>query len=375
MDFNKIRQSTDAKLAGRVDALRAGEDVAALESFAKAYLGMFLEIDDDVAPPARVALLASEPYASAVLDGFVAVLDRTDIPTPADIGRALAADRLLAIGYVVLAGVERRASEEPERVLELPDGVLGAALCFHFANAPTQPHPWVNTLIGRRPDLAAPALHAFWAEQLSTTVEHLPGLSRVLRDDGARAVLQANLLPLLRTWRGCRHHVLRSLLTAAMRHGDHEELLEAARSALDESDLELRKRADWMATAFLLAPEEFGPVLADYAGRSREKILRLLDFIVPALRAGEADLPAAWLAQLLRLAAPIFRRNEPSTGGLDAVSTQVLWLFERLGDDPSDAAVQAVAELRKVRVMRIYRDVLEQVAARQTAARGEAPSA
>ncbi len=370
MDFDKIRHSTDARLAGREEALRAGDDVAALESFAKAYLGMFLEIDDDVPPPARIALLASEPYASAVVEGFEAALDRPDLPSPAEIGRSLAQERRFALGYVVLAGVERKAAQDPERVLELADGVLGTALCFHFANAATHEHPWVDVVIHRRPDLAAPALHAFWSELVPATVEHLPGLNRVLRDPDARQVLRANLMPLLRAWQGCRHHVLRSLLVAALHHADHAELLQAAEAALGDSELELRKRADWMALAFVLDPERYGPALEDYAGRSREKILRLLDFIVPALREGSADLPAAWLARLLRIAAPIFRRNEPSTGGLDAVSTQVLWLFDRLGDDASDEAVQAVAQLRKVRVMRIYRDVLDKVAARQDEARG-----
>lgn len=372
MDFDEARARADDKLGGRIAAIAAGRAPEVLDPFAKAYLGLFLEIDDALPRDDRVRLLASEPLAEALLSGFEALLQRDDLPDPARIGQRLARGERYPLGYPVLAGVERRLARDPGSLLDLPPATLASALCFHFANTASHRHPWVATLLTERPDLCADALTRFWDPLREHTKEFLPGLRDVLRTEGADA-LRGQLVPtLLEHWPASGHGVQRELLLTALRTLDHDLLLALARRRLAQGDADVKRRVYWLATAYLLAPREFAQPLLEYASRWREKTLPLLDFTCAVLgqerESGMAVAPAT-LAHLLRIIAPTFRRNAPATGGLDAVAGQVLSLFERLAADASDEAAAAVAGLRRVRVMGMYADVLADVQRRQSAAR------
>jgi hypothetical protein len=102
--FTQARKDNDERLLGRLDDLRRGEDMQVLEPFARAYLGMFYEIDDRIDPQKKVAMLANSEVASAVMEGFISSLHRNDIPPPYEIGECLSQDESIPVGYVVLAG-------------------------------------------------------------------------------------------------------------------------------------------------------------------------------------------------------------------------------------------------------------------------------
>jgi hypothetical protein len=372
--FEQARHKAQQNFGGRLQALRAGRLPQALEPFAKAYLGLFLELEEALSPEQRVRQVAGEAVAEAVLEGLVAVAEAGTAPTPEQIGRDLACNALQPYGYVVLAGLARRTQTSGETaLLQLPEAMLRAGLCYHYANTPNQPAGWVPYLVAQRPQLAAETFLAFWRPLLGVTDDNLPGLYHMLHQPEWTPLLQRVLLPLLVAWPRCKAPLLGDLLHAALRHVDSRALLSQARAVIAaDGEPEVKKRIYWLCVAFLLSPAEFAQALADYAGRWREKTLPLLDFMVQALDEGAPGvrLEPRWLAHLLRIIAPTFRRNEPLTGGLDATSSRVLGLFERLGRDASPEAVAAVAELRKVRVMRIYGDVLSQVAEAQRRAAG-----
>ena len=369
MDFDQARLRADERLAERIDELRNGRLPQALEPFAKAYLGLFLDIDEHLEPAQRVNLLADEPLATAIREGFVAVLERADLPTPQEIGAQFARGERLSLGYVVLAGVDIVAHARPQALPRLPAPTLAAALCFSHINTPSHQLAWAARLLAERADVCVDALYSLWRELLPFLSDHLPGLRPVLRNEDAEAVRCALTLPLLEQWTHCKENVLRELLLAALRCADHQALLDLARSrlsGLDEKDV--KKSIYWLTCAYLLSPTEFAQTLADYAGRWREKTLPLLDFSAAVL-AQEKDcrlqVGPQQVALLLRIIAPTFRRNAPLTGGLDAASSKVMALFERLARDRSPGALAAVHDLQALRVMRVYSDVLDDVAARQ----------
>ena len=367
IDFAATRRATDEQLAARIAAIRQGQDIDALVPFAKAYLGLFREIDPALAPATRLLMVASPEVADAVLTGFDRVLRRSDIAPPCDI--VAAGDRAYceAFGYVMLAGMHRRAARSLDQAIDLPDATLCAALAYYYLQPLGAPAPWVNALIRRRPALAASALLGLWQALLPDAL-HLPGLTMLLQDSDSVPVLQRVLLPLLSAWTQCRRADLESLLRAALRYVDASALLQVAQAVLARGeDLDVAKRVYWLATAFVLEPDAHAAALANYAGRSRDKVLPLVDFIGAALDRGVAHaarLPASALGQLLRIIAPQFRRNHHEMGELDAVSQTVLRLFAMLIECGGPEAVQTVQALRKVRVMRCYADVLNAVEAR-----------
>lgn len=369
MDFALARQRAAENLAHQAEPIRAGQAPKALETFAKAYLGLFLEIDEQMEPAERVNMLADEPLASAIREGFVAVVRNLELPGPEEIGARFARGERLVLGYVVLAGVDSVARADQDALRTLPDATLASALCFYHINTPSHRFEWGARLLAERPDICAPALRSLWRELIPTLSDHLPGLRPVLNHPDAEPLRRVLVLPLLEHWQHCKQTVLRELLLQALRCCDHGELLELVRARLQGLDeTEVKKWIYWLTCAYLLAPEEFGGRLADYAGRWREKTLPLLDFTVAVLgqeRESGLQVNARQIAHLLRIIAPTFRRNQPLTGGLDAVSSKIMELFDRLARDDSEEAVEAVEELRSVRVMRIYSDVLADVARRQ----------
>lgn len=369
MDFEQARQRTEEKLADQIEALRRGERPQALEPFAKAYLGLFLEIDDHLAPAERVAMLADEPLASAIRDGFIAVSQRRDLPGADEIGARFARGERLALGYVVLAGIDSLARQDNEAMLALPEDTLASALSFYHINVPSHRLAWGTRLLVERADVCDRAFRQLWHELIPVVSDHLPGLRPVLRTADARPLRQSLVLPLLEQWNHCKPAVLRELLLVALRDTNHRALLELARRRVREADgTDVKKAVYWLTCAYVLAPREFGQQLADYAGRWREKTLPLLDFMVAVLaqeRESGLRIDAEQVAHLLRIIAPTFRRNRPSTGGLDAVSSKVMELFDRLARDSGPEAQAAVARLQQVRVMNIYADVLEDVRTRQ----------
>lgn len=372
MDFEAAKRTATKKLGDRLDQVRAARDPGALEVFAKAYLGLFLDIDEAVAPPQRVAMLAEPDIAEAVLEGFIAILRRDDLPDPATIGTALGEGRRYAKGYVVLAGMDRLAQQGLGRIHALEDTVLASALCFHYANTPSQSNAWEAEVLVHHPDLMASTLRDFWQGQYANASDTLPGLAQVMKHPGARPVLEQVILQLLHEWQNCSTRQLMQLLQLALQCGERQELLELAGERLREHrEGDVKRHIYWLATGYLLAPQQFQDELAGYVGHYREKALPLLDFTVEAMQSDDqmrlrhdADV----IAHLLRLLAPLFRRNQPSTGGLDANAQKVLWLFDQLAADSSESALAAVERLRNVRVMGIYDDVLEDVARRQRGA-------
>ncbi|TDX98143.1 hypothetical protein [Thiohalophilus thiocyanatoxydans] len=364
--FAQARRENDERLLGQLDALRNGEDMQVLEPFARAYLGMFYEIEDELAPAEKVAILANREVSDAVLAGFVAALQRDDIPPPYEIGERLARDESIPGGYVVLAGMDRLMQIDPDQLEQLPDSILQSALCFHFANQTSQHDEWFDKLLA---DIAisAPALNGFWQGLINKNAQMLPGLRKLLDDPGCADLNREVLLPILIRWQSCKMKTFKELIFAVLRYAEHDELLQATRDMVNDPNgiKEENKRLYWLAIAFLLSPEEFAQDLSTYIGREKQKVLPLLDFMMrvsgPDAETG-IELSPMMDAQLLRIIAPIFPPQEHSyghLGGIDVNSRNVMRLFHRLATDTRSEAAEALKWLRKARVMKIYNNVIK----------------
>lgn len=372
MDFEETRAENDELLLGKIERVASGTDIDALEPFARAYLGLFLDIDGNIAPRERIAMLANPKLAAAVIDGFAAALERLELPSAAQIGDALVRGEPFIQGFIVLAGMDIVSQRDERAVLDLNESTLAAALCFHYANSTYHEDPWLETLLRERPQLSADTLLTFWEPQVRAQLDALPGLSELLADDGLSDVLGRVLIPLLKNWQACTWRTQRKLLLAALRYGDHRVLAETASERLEHLPREqVRKYTFWLATAFLLEPKHYAGELQPFCGRSKEKILPLLDFVTAVLtneREFNLHLTPLALAELIHVIAPRFAPQEDRYGQLSENTERVLSLFDRLAADHSDEAIEAVDMLRGVRVMGIYSDKLDDIAARQARA-------
>jgi hypothetical protein len=367
------RAENDARWSGRLDEVRAGELLTALDPFAKAYLGLFLAIDRTLSPERRVQEIAGPELAQAALQGMAATVRRGGLPTPAEIGAARIRREELPESYVVLAGANMIAAASPDELLQLPADTLAAILCLHYANASEHDAPWVSRLVHEHQPVAAPALRDFWLELVRGDQDFLPGFEQVLKEADLNRVLAETVVPLLREWNRCTDAVLKDLLHAAMCCADHYELLEVVEDHLrSEPVTRVRRRVYWLAAAFLMEPQKYGKDLLDIIGRTREKVMRLLDFAYPMLQRGFVRLPPMELAHLIRIIAPVIRPHQDSRDRDDDNMPKVLWLIDTLGHDRNTEAADAIEWLQGVRVMGVYEDALVQAANAQRETSGHA---
>lgn len=370
MDFAQTRQENDASLLSRIDAIRQGEDLAVLEPFAKAYLGLFYDVDNRVPPAERLDLLANPALSDAIKQGLLALLQRTDLPAPEAIARAMLQQEVLPIGYGVLAGVALTQSADPAGVAALPERAIQAAICFHHALQTFHADSWYESLLLQQPDLAANTLLAIWQVLIAEQQHFLPGLQTILKKPDLLPLFRRIVVPLLVMWRQCRQRELYQLLSMALQHVEAPVLLAAAQAVLADSQqqLGLRNQVYWHGTAFLLAPELHGQAMLNYMGQEKIKLLPLLDFIIPLLEgsSGRAfTLSAEGYACLIRCLAQKFTPQIDMYGNLSDVTLKVLWLFYRLACFSTRDGAGALNGLRRVRVLRLYTDIFDAVAAFQ----------
>lgn len=363
-DHEVTRLENDRTLLPKLDAIRRGEDIDALTRFAKAYLGMYLDIDNNIPPQERIAILANAQLADAIRCGFEAVLEHGVFPGEAEIADSMMDEQPSAIGYVLLAALDLFADSPRFAINTLPASTIRSAICLHYTGKTELQDGWFNQILQTRQDELADALSAFWHRLIERDCDHLPGLYRIIHHREFDAVSQRVVLPVLRQLQHCRKAVLRDLLNAALGVCDHAELLQVCEGALSSWN-----RADpsryilWLSSAFLLHPDGYEQTLAEYCSFSKEKILPLLDFSVLVLQGDHAHrltLPASAYATLLRIIAAKFTPQHDRYGNLCDNTQKVMYLFYRLAITPEAGAT--IRQLGQIRVMKLYKEILQRVA-------------
>ena len=357
------RADNDERLAAQHDVIRTAEEIEALEPFAKAYLGLFLEIDSTFEPEQRIRFIASDDLADAVIQGLSGSLQNIKtIPTPFDIGKSMAADDRLEIGYVILVGMDllvKNQTDIKQAFSQLSPELLSAALCFHYANSSEHRDAWLSELIEFDRALVTRTLQQFWLAQMNKGVHYLPGLGEQLKTTQGQKLVGEIILPVLSVWSGYKKKTLNVLLAIALRYSNTEQLLPIIENILKtETTLNPRMRMVWLTSAFILKPDAYWQQMVDYTYRSKEKLLPLLDFSVALL--DEISLDVDVLTKIIRLIAPKFPPHIDDFGQLAANPQKTLRLFYELANR-SESITKEVSWLRTARVMRIVSPIMDEV--------------
>ncbi len=366
------RQENNSRLRPQIEQLRNGQAIAALEPFAKAYLGLYLDIDSSFAPYDRIRFLVDDDIAEAVVQGFVKILYEYPFPRPEEIGEKMARGERDEIGYIVLAGMDhlmrqsQLQSDSQALLYKLPAATIDCAVCFHYANACSFRNEWLEPLLKDKSDALAPVLEAFWLGLIKQGTGYIPGLHDYLDDKQTnQAHISQVLLPILKNWSGYKKKFLNELLQTAIRYTDKQKLAAVTDAILtrDDPGLTPNKRILWLATAFVLQPDNYWQDLLDYTQRSKEKILPLLDFTVELasdIRFDAYVLPHFTLARLLRIIAPRFPPHYDSFDNLTENAKKTLRLFYIYAGSSHDIS-ESLEWLQQVRVMKIVKSLLTEV--------------
>jgi len=362
LDLQQTCVENNQRLAPHLEEISRGEMIDALEPFAKAYLGLYYQLDNSVPPRQRVASLANGELSAAIMQGMQSLLLGASVPSAREIGEAYLLGQGLGVGYVLLAAVEEYCVEDAGAVLQLDARVIAALLCYQFLHTSYQPLPWHERLLQQPPQTVIQVLEQFWAPLQLAGRDFLPGLQTLIRGPRYAQLATSLAIPLLEQWPQGDIYSVRRLMQWGLASEDSEPLLSLAEQRVAELPVaEIRRKVYWLVTAFIIEPRGHTEELSHYIGRTKEKVLPLLDYVVALLRDPgiERRLTAMDLARLLRIIAPVFARNQGRGGLLDDNSTRVLWLFEQLAAYPEGERGLAVKWLSAVRVMRSYADILD----------------
>ena len=368
-DFEQARYATHEKLADRLDELGQGQDIKSLESFAKAYLGMYLDLDKSMEPDERVHLLADDAVIDSIWAGFDSVLQTQSLASPEAIGKHFANDQRMPEGYIALAAMDRRIRLFPGELseMEIDEQILESLICFHYVDRNELQNQWLDYVVQQRAGLFSATMLRFWQSIQGAGVERYPGFRDILYKDEYHQVLQHLVLPTLQTIQRIHKKLLPALLLSAFECVPHAELLSTCEQRLDDvKSMRVAHHVYWLCSAYLLAPEKFEDILHDYVGRTREKAVPMLNYIEHIIRNRQAtglNINADILATLLSMLAPRFRPVRDQFGRLDDNVAKIAWLFDLLARDNSEMARQAVKRLRRIRVMRLHAEFLDQVEA------------
>jgi hypothetical protein len=364
-EFEQARFDTEQKLAGKLDELADGSDIKSLESFAKAYLGMYLDIDKHLPPDERVALLAKEHILGSIWSGFAAVLHNHELLTPEEIGCQYAKDERMAQGYIALAAIDREIRQHDGDLGDLltDDDKLESLICFHYVDRNELKDQWMDYLASQRPQLFSTALLRLWQAIQDCGVERYPGFREILQKKEFSAVLENLALPVLKTVKHINKKLLPLLLMSAFENVSHEELLKTCQARLNNAEfMTIVHHVYWLGSAYLLSPKQYEAEITAYIGRTREKALPLLNFLESVIKnkaVTKVNIDSGMLASLLAMIAPRFRPGRDQFGRLDDNVQKIVWLFDLLGQDGSEEGRQAIKKLKGIRVMRLYSDFLE----------------
>lgn len=366
MDFELTRSENDEQLLSQLALLETAENIRVLIPFAKAYLGMFYVIDAELDAKEKVKLLANEKLANAVLKGFEASLLRTDIASVEAIGHAMAEQKEIAEGYVILAGLDLVASKSNDAVAALNNDLIESAIGFHFSNKMNHRNSWFDYLLAEHKNKVVSGLLKYWLAMLKNNATYLPGRDLVLGEKADAEIIKHTVLPLLQHWQKCKAKVVFQLLQLAFKYAEAEALLKLSEGVLsDNKTINEKVRLYWVATAYLLSPDKYFATLSNYVGRVKLKVMPLLDF-VSSIVANEKEMNInisdKLISQLLRMIAPIFPPQHHvygALGGLDINSRNVMLMFYFLARSKNKDVISEIKLLRKARVMKIYAAVID----------------
>ena len=369
------------QLSEQLETIRSGAPTHALIFLAKVYFGLFYDVDLDGSPKDRLVALTDPEIAAAALDGFVAALQRSDIPLPKMIGEAQTEGQEYLCGFPVLAGLDVLASKSIADVLSLPESTLQSGLAFHYAIITEREREWVNPVFESLPGLAAEASTAYWRPQLAHNLKNIMGLYALVHEDVMKPVAQRVSLILLKDYPNAQEDNLELLLHAAFRNGDQQELLSYAHHILTHhSPLADENRALWYAVAFALDHDSVRSGLAEHIRGKDEQAARILNFLCPS-HGIKADttypLSVVALTSLIAMMGPIFHPTNLSGSGLmtihgpEGAAYSIQSLIHGLAKEFSYEAFLALAGLRDDPALTAWHPEISYALADQTRQRRE----
>jgi hypothetical protein len=369
-------------------AIRSGAHRGWLAWAAGVYFCLFLGLDENATPRERLVELLGETNTDIVIEGFIASLQRPDVPTLESVAETSADHQIYDWWRALIAGLDERWLRTPG-LDGVSDDLVRAVLAIEQAN-PTfvrgserRQHDWKTAVLQTRPALARDAYLALTRATLRKGELHVEGLRELLNDEPLARFRAEVTLQLLTEFPNATPLRLDELLRSGLGlPAAHLELLARAREVLSGSGaIDPHQRDLWLAVAYFLSPREFEAEIEREAQQRRGLVFHLRD-LSGYERHGDGHrslaLPVSQLEFLARVTGSLFPEAAFPTTGWSGntnpwdASEFVRYLVNLISAAPTEAATVALGRLENDQRLASYRPHIRHALANQRARRREA---
>ncbi len=316
-------------------------------------------------------------------------INRSDVPTDAEIIRLSAGNQWYFLELPFLAGMELSVSEKEPLLAEIQ---MRQAVAFYYNRGALRYHKgekphWYQWLLARRPDLVSDVLIEFVRSGVRRGKEYFSeanklALSKEHEEVARRATLSLlELFPVRCTSR--QLGLLNVLLVAALFHCEKEAFEKLIERKLSFPSMNVAQRIYWLAAGFFASPAAYRETFEKWVSEHEQRIRHLAEFLT-AYRDQSAwsklfdRLDVQELKLLIRLLGGSYRPISFSSRVMSYDGTQVMTtdlvtgLINRLAALPSRDATRALESLSSDNSLRPWRFNVVNAASQQNTIRREA---
>ncbi|MGP8050225.1 MAG: NACHT domain-containing protein [Desulfobaccales bacterium] len=288
-----VRETNRSNLEKTKDNIRAGLHLHNLGFLAKIYFGLLSDIDNKLPPIERLRSMAGDDLLIDAVEGFSAVIRRSDLPSPIEVASLDAKGRYFEWWYAVLTGMDEAWQGEPE-LDRFPDELLKSALAISFVLNTYEVYEqngrnirqktareWRECLFTERPDLVQRVFEDWARVGLGAKRSRIPVLTDLVHNKQTEPWRGKLALRLLSEFPSTVPGHLHDLVLAAIFDtGCHNDLLELAKATTTaRGRIKGEQRAIWFAIGFLLDFDAFQSALVKYA-KPRDQVIWILKDII-----------------------------------------------------------------------------------------------
>ena len=389
---NQRHQEFRDQVKAHVTELRENQCIPALlDQLAGAYFGEFRDVEGDNPRDRLHNLLGGDTdLIETVLTALRDSVNRSDVPTAAEIIRLRSDKQRYFLELPFLAGLEELS--EPEKELQLNERQRRQAIAFYYTSVTLRyyggdkPH-WYRWLLACHPEVVSDVLIEFVRSELRNGEEHFLEASKLAFSKEHQAVASLASLPLLELFPvRCTSRqlgLLNALLIAALFYCEKETFKKLIERKLSFPSMNIAQRVYWLTAGFFSSPTSCRETLQESVSGYEQRIRHLAEFLT-AYRDQSAwaklfgRLGAQELELLIRLLGGAYRPISYSGRVMSYDGTRVMTtdlvavLINRLSSLPSPEATAALESLSSDKALRPWRFKLMDSASRQDAIRREA---
>jgi hypothetical protein len=287
-DEERERRFADhrASYLPHIKEIAAGEDINCLVQIARAYLGMYFDLDRANSPEERVRIWLGKDLADAALTGFVTALTRKDMPTAREIAETHVEGKYRNVELVLVCGINELV-RSGRSLLTVAPGIAGAALAAWWNTAAFDPKQ-VGENIRDQLEAAVFSSESAVEEFLHTVVEphiraghqYIPGLHRLSHESRFSSLVGTLSVRWLTNYATANSNVQASLLRMAIEHGRRNDLRALALTRLSEfENFETPVRRLWLCASFIVDFDSSKELCAEYFRNDKNCLWTLEELI------------------------------------------------------------------------------------------------